>query len=210
MTQKSGYLGQKVNFFYGNRDFCQQCISQVYPGLQLSHSDHPKKISISKLGIIFRGSPLFLAPLGHSHDRGISTLNFGPFSTKLGGIVRAIKKITQNDNGHGPGRNYGETAVFTFGRKVFFWPKMGFNTKIHPKFLKRLMFIWEKATLFFEQFFPVVARTWFPLRSGFFLGPQTSGFGPKIRFLPHDPNFGQCLVCSPRSDRSFPTLGTIF
>ena len=25
--------------------------------------------------------------------------------------------------GPGPGWNYGETAVFTFGRKAFFWPK---------------------------------------------------------------------------------------
>ena len=66
-------------------------------GLQLSHWDHPKKNSVSELGVIFWGSPLFLAVLGLCHDRGISTLNFGPFSTKLGGIVRAIKKMTQND-----------------------------------------------------------------------------------------------------------------
>ena len=52
----------------------------------------PKKISVSELGVIFRGSPLFLALSGHSHVRGISTLNFGPISTKLGGTVRAIKK----------------------------------------------------------------------------------------------------------------------
>ena len=26
--------------------------------------------------------------------------------------------MTQNDYGPGPGRNYGETAVFTFGRKA--------------------------------------------------------------------------------------------
>ena len=31
---------------------------------------------------------------GYSHVRGISTLNFGPFSTKLGRTVRAIKKMT--------------------------------------------------------------------------------------------------------------------
>ena len=61
-----------------------------------------KKISISELGVIFRGSPLFLALLGLCHDRGISTLNFGPFSTKLGGTLRAIKKMTQNNNGLGP------------------------------------------------------------------------------------------------------------
>ena len=43
--------------------------------------------------------------------------------------------MTQNDNGPGQGRNHGETAVFTFSRKVFFWLKMDFNPKKHPKFL---------------------------------------------------------------------------
>ena len=79
-----------------------------------------KKISVSKLGVIFRGSSLFLALSGHSHVRGIGTLNFGPLSTKLGGTVWAIKIMTLNDNGPGLGRNYGETADFTFSRKVFF------------------------------------------------------------------------------------------
>ena len=73
---------------------------------------NPKKISVSELGVIFWGSPLFLAVFGHSHVRGATTLNFGPISTKLGGTVRAIKKMTQKDNGPGNGRNYGETGVF--------------------------------------------------------------------------------------------------
>ena len=63
----------------------------------------PKKFSFSELGVIFWGSPLFLAIFGHSHFRGATTLNFGPISTKLGGIVRTIKKMTQKDNGPGPG-----------------------------------------------------------------------------------------------------------
>ena len=49
-----------------------------------------KKISVSELGVIFQGSPLFLALSGHSPITVTSTLNFGPFSTKLGGTVRAI------------------------------------------------------------------------------------------------------------------------
>ena len=93
----------------------------------------PKKNSVSELGVIFWGSHLFLAVLGLCHDRGISTLNFCQFSTKVGGTVRAIKKMTQNDNGSGQGRNYGETAVFTFGQIVVFGLKMGFNPKNHPK-----------------------------------------------------------------------------
>ena len=62
-------------------------------------STTPKKISISKLGVIFWGSPLFLAVLGLCHDRGVPTLNFGPISMKLGGTVRAIKNLIQKDNG---------------------------------------------------------------------------------------------------------------
>ena len=93
----------------------------------------PKKFSVSELGVIFWGSPLFLAVLGLCYDRGVPTLNFGPISTKLGGTVRAIKKMTQKDNGPGPGRNYGETGVFTFGRKVVFGLKMGLTPKNHPK-----------------------------------------------------------------------------
>ena len=130
-------FGAKSQFLYGNRDFCRQGISPVCPWLQLSQSDQPKRNSVSELWVIFRGSPLFLAVLGHFPITSISTLNFGPFSTKLGGTVRAIKKMTQNDNGPGLGRNYGEMDVFTFGRKMVFWLKLGFNPKNHPKFLKR-------------------------------------------------------------------------
>ena len=33
--------------------------------------------------------------------------------------------MTQKDNGPGPGQNYGERALFTFGRKVVFGLKNG-------------------------------------------------------------------------------------
>ena len=61
-------------------------------GYNFAIGTNPRKIYVSELRVIFWGSPLFLALLGHSHVRGISTLNFGPISTKLGGTVRAIKK----------------------------------------------------------------------------------------------------------------------
>ena len=64
---------------------------------------HPKKISVAKVGVIFRGSSWILAILGQCLIAVISTLNFGPWSTKLGGTVRATKKITHIDNGLGPG-----------------------------------------------------------------------------------------------------------
>ena len=132
-TQKSGYLGPKGNVFLLIAIFVNTAYHQYTRGYNFPIWTTPKKISVFELGVIFWGSPLFLAVFGHSHVRGATTLNFGPISTKLGGIVRAIKKMTQKDNGPGPGRNYGETGVFTFGRKVVFGLKMGFTPKNHPK-----------------------------------------------------------------------------
>ena len=82
-SPKNFDMGQKVNFLHGNSDFCQQGISPLYPGLQLSYWNHPQIDN-------------------------------------------------ENDNGPGLGRNYGETDVFTLGRKLVFGPKMGFNPKNHP------------------------------------------------------------------------------
>ena len=55
----------------------------------------------------------------------------------------------KNDNGPGPGRIYGETAVFTFCRKAENGPKIRFFQKKNLNFAKRLIFIWEKGTFFF-------------------------------------------------------------
>ena len=100
-----------------------------------------------------------MAISGHSHFAIISILNFGLLSTKLGGTVRAIKKMTHNDNGPDPDRTYGETAVFMFGHKVFFGQKPVFFPKKDSKFAKTLIFFLN-GTFFLEQLFPVVARTW--------------------------------------------------
>merc|ERR1711963_233771 len=56
--------------------------------------------------------------------------------------------------------------------KCFFGQKCIFPKK-HPKLPKILIFIWEKKTFFFEQLFPVVARTWLESRSECFLGPKS-------------------------------------
>ena len=49
------------------------------------------------------------------------------------------------------------------------------------------LIIWAKALFFFEQLFPVVARTWLESKSECLFLAQNFGFGPKIRFLPYDP-----------------------
>ena len=36
------------------------------------------------------------------------------------------QKMTHYDNRPGPGRNYRETTIFTFGRKVVVWQKIRF------------------------------------------------------------------------------------
>ena len=157
-------FGTKRQFFcLGIAIFCQKSISPICLRLP-KKSFHPEKISLSELWVIFGGSPRLLAIWGHSHFRSISTFNS---SMKLGGTVRAIKY----DNGPGSSRNYRKTAVFTFGWEVFFWPTIVFFPKKHPKFAKRLIFIWEKGTFLFAQLCPVVARTWLELRSKPLFGP---------------------------------------
>ena len=58
----------------------------------------------------------------------------------------------------------------------FFWRKMHCIPKKHPKFLMRLIFIWEKVTFFF------MARTCLGLRSGFC-------WARNLVFLPKNPIF---------------------
>ena len=102
--------------------------------LQLSHRNHPKKIYISELGVIFWGSPLFFGHFWASDTTEVQLpLILVRFQRNSGEPVGAIKKMTQKDNGPGPGRNYGETGVFTFSRKVVFGLKMGLTPKNHPK-----------------------------------------------------------------------------
>ena len=73
----------------------------------------------------------------------------------------------------------------------------------YDKYISWHLIIWAKALFFFEQLFPVVARTWLGLKSELFLGPEILVFCWKILFLPYDPNFGQWPVCSPWRDRYF-------
>ena len=125
LTQKFGNLWPKFIFLFWNHDFCQQGISLVHPRVTTFPFGPPRKKFRFRARGHFLGITPVLAIFGHSFFRGATTLNFGPISTKLGGTVRAIKKMTQKDNGPGPGRNHGETGVFTFGRKVVFGLKMG-------------------------------------------------------------------------------------
>ena len=85
-------FGAKSQFFcYGIAIFVNRAYHQCTRGYCFSIRT-TKKNSVSELWIIFQGSPRFLAILGLCHFASTGTLNFGPWSTKLGRTVRAIKK----------------------------------------------------------------------------------------------------------------------
>ena len=116
--------------------------------------------------------------LGFCHDRGIGTLNFGPISTKLGGTIRAIKKNDPEGQRTRSGPEIRRNGRFYVRPKSGFWPKNGSYPKKSPKMTFPPLIIWAKGPFFFEQLFPVVARTWLGLKSGpLFLGPNF-GFCP--------------------------------
>ena len=151
-------------------------ISPPYPEVTLDNFGFPVGGRLGARRAVFRPRLPKVALFGSGRVFIASTPNFGPSLTKLVGTIRVTKKMTHNDNGAGPGRIYGETVVFTFCRKAENGPKIRFFPKKNPKFAKRLIFIWEKGTLFFWQLCPVVARTWLVTKSGGFF------WAPKIRF----------------------------
>ena len=92
-------LRYRGTWFPGSRTLCHPVWGYNFP-----IQTNPKNF-LFVLWVILRGSPRFLAISGLCHFAIITTLNFGPWTTKLGETVGAIKKMTHNDNGHGPGRN---------------------------------------------------------------------------------------------------------
>ena len=117
---------------------------------------------------IFQGSSRILAIWRQCPIISISTLNFGPWSTKFGGTVRATKKWQ---------RALSRPELWRSGR-FYVLPKSGFS----PKNTQSPISIWEKGTFFLTQLCPVVARTLVPLRSECFFGPKICFFaiGPQI------------------------------
>ena len=114
--------------------------------------------------------------------------------------------MTQNDNGPGLGRNYGEMAVFTFGQKVFFWPKMHFIPKKTPKICFEADIHFGNEYFFLcELFFWARNHGFWPKNTIFVLGPQFWSTRPFVAFRE--------TVHLPRSERffdfSFPSYGRV-
>merc|ERR1711978_84793 len=89
--------------------------------------------------------------------------------------------------------------------RFYVWPKSGFWPKnmSYPKKSPKMTFspfiIWAKALFFFEQLFPVVARTWLELKS------DRLFFGPKFWFLAKKSDF--CHTTPILVDDQFLALG---
>merc|ERR1711940_199456 len=74
--------------------------------------------------------------------------------------------------------------------KSGFWPKNGSYPKKSPKMTFSPLIIWATALFFFEQLFPVVARTWLEYKSGtLFLGPKSRFLAKKSDFCHTTPIF---------------------
>ena len=157
--QKTAFLARNSAFFYATpmkppffgvrRTRLNGIISPPYPEVTLDNFGFPVGGRLAARRAVFRPRLPKVALFGSGRVFIASTPNFGPSLTKLVGTIRFTKKMTHNDNGPGPGRIYGETAVFTFCRKAENGPKIRFFPKKIPKFAKRLIFIWEKGTFFF-------------------------------------------------------------
>ena len=133
----------------------------------------PKKFRFQAMGHFLGLTPVLAVPR-LCQIISISTLNFGPFQRNLVETSVPSKKMTQNNTGPCPGRNYGETTVFTFSRKVVFWLKMHFNPKNTQIFLrdwylfgKKHFFLW---TIFSGRGKNMV-REW--MKWMFFWGPKS-------------------------------------
>ena len=81
---------------------------------------------------------------------------------------------------------------------MFFWPKKRISQNTPKICLMSNIYLLKRGKFSFAPLFPVVARTWLELRSVCLFGPNISVFGPKIRYLPHDPNFVNVLFVALR------------
>merc|ERR1719422_2803519 len=83
-----------------------------------------------------------------------------------------------------------EKRAFLRSAEKWFLPKNGSYPKKSPKMTFSPLIIWAKGLFFFEQLFPVVARTWLGLKSGtLFLCPKFQFLAKKSDFCHTTPIF---------------------
>ena len=102
----------------------------------------PKKISVSEVWVIFRGSPRFLAISGQCPIASISTLNLLLWLTKLGGTANATKKWPTLTTDLVPAGITDKRPFLHFAEKRFFGRKSVFSQKKNTQNpLRRYFFV---------------------------------------------------------------------
>merc|ERR1712004_429356 len=101
--------------------------------------------------------------------------------------TRGNRPVHQKNNPRGQRTRSGpelrRNGHFYVRPKSGFWPKNGSYPKKSPKMTFHPLIIWAKALFFFEQLFPVVARTWLGEKSDrLFMGPKFRFLAPKSNF----------------------------
>ena len=152
-------FGANSQFLVLESDFWQQGILPVCPGLQLSHSDQPKKITFLSYGLSF-----FIF-----YRRQRNLVGLSGRSKKWTKMTRSKQELERNSR-------------FNVRPKGVFLAKNAFYPKKTTTFLKRLISILEKGTFFFAELLPVAARTWCPERSICFFGPEILIFAIQPQF----------------------------
>ena len=103
----------KPPFFWLGWTRLNGTISPSYPEVPLDNFGFPVGGRLAARRAVFQPPDRILAILGQSPIAILSTYNFGPKTGQrnLVGPSRPPKKMIHIDNGPGPGRNYGETAI---------------------------------------------------------------------------------------------------
>ena len=166
LGQKTAFSARNSAFFYATpmkppffqlkRSRLNGIISPPYPEVTLDTFGFPVGGRLAARRAVFRPPGRILAVFGGGRNSYISTPNFEAYLTKLVGTIRVTKKMTNFDYGDGPGRNYGETAVFTFCRKAENWLKIRFfSSKKLPKICLKTCIYLGKGSFFVCTTFPV-------------------------------------------------------
>merc|ERR1711978_346010 len=135
----------------------------------------PKENSVSELGVIFWGSPLFLAIPTLEVQLPLILVRFQRNSGEPSGSSKKSPRRTTDPVRAGITEKW---AFLRSAEKWFLASKWVLPQKIIQNDISPLDYL-GKGTFFFEQLFPVVARTWLELKSDRLFWPKILVFGPK-------------------------------
>merc|ERR1711978_444837 len=187
-------FGAKSQFFVLTLRFLLMEQMTTIPGAPTFPSElPPKKFPFPGKGSFFGAHPCFWPFLAIDALEGQLPLILVRFQRNSGESSGPSKNDPEGQRTRS-GPQLRRNGRFYVRPKSGFWPKSGSYPKKSPKMIFPPLIIWAKALFFFEQLFPVGARTWLEYGSdSFFLGPkfrflvQKSDFCHTTPFLVDDP-----------------------